>query len=361
MLMLPPTPQLPFSRPSYNRAHTDPFGLMGGACTPMGAATPSAHGFQTPRSAPFGDHTPRLPTFGGATPTAAFGAPPPQTPRAPTTPIRHLKRAATDFFDQAAGLRRAASRSASRVASRTRNATPRARAGSDWMGGGFNFADAVKGSGNKPQRILCYGDSLTAGFYNGGRCFEPYGQTLSQELGCIQGDACDVRVCGLSGKTAMELVHGLESPGMTDITGNVGKGLSRLLAEEGPYDLVIIMLGTNDLGQGHSPETILNSISQMHAACHRHGIPTVAMAPPTIDHGATRSGRNQLASLLAGWTKATQGVVAFVDCEEFCPRHDRALWEPDQLHLSPHGSQALGRRMARWVQKMSRQNALEFR
>jgi len=313
----------------------------------------------TPRSAPVGDRTPggapHVPTFGGATPTAAFGAPPP--PRTPKSPARHLKRAATDWFDNAAELRRAASRSASRAKSRTRNATPRARAGTDWA---FNFADAVAGAGGKPQRILCYGDSLTAGFYNGGTAFEPYGQTMSRELGGM-GEQCDVAVCGLSGKTAMELVQGLESPGMTDITGHVGKGLARILAEEGPFDLVIIMLGTNDLGQGHPPETILNSISQMHAACHRYNIPTVAMAPPTVDFGAPRASRQQLANLLAGWTNATKGVVAFVDCEEFCPRHQRMLWEPDQLHLSPSGSQALGRRMARWVSKMSKNHGLEFR
>ena len=32
------------------------------------------------------------------------------------------------------------------------------------------------------KRILCYGDSLTAGFWASGQKFEPYAKTLKKEL-----------------------------------------------------------------------------------------------------------------------------------------------------------------------------------
>jgi len=346
-------PQLPFLRPAYHRQQTEPWNL--GHCTPMGAYTPPA--YHTPAARFGGDSTP---TFAGQ-----------NAPRAPQTPVneastparRDLRRAKTWFENAASDMRRAASRSCSQKAVHSRVTTPsagqRVRAGTDWVAD--KFSDAVSGGGgDKPRRILCYGDSLTAGFYNGGTAFEPYGQTLSRELSAWGGQ-CDVAVCGLSGKTATECVQGMNAPWITDITGRGGKGIDRILTEEGPFDLVIIMLGTNDLGQGQSPDMILNSISKMHSACHRYNIPTIAVAPPTVDYGQTRAVRQQLAQVLATWTHATAGVVAFIDCEDLCPRHERRLWEPDQLHLSPAGSQALGRRMARWVEKMSRSNALQMR
>mmetsp|Transcript_45692 Transcript_45692/g.83684 ORF Transcript_45692/g.83684 Transcript_45692/m.83684 type:complete len:368 (+) Transcript_45692:71-1174(+) len=354
-------PTLPFLRPAFQRHQTEPFNL--GRHTPTARARFGADA--TPRTPTF------APTFGGAPAT------PPRTPVASPSPAaRELRRAATHVHQ------RAASRSTSRTPAHSRASTPapagysaavltpsarsrsitpprpRARADTEWAAGVCNMADVVAKAG-KAKRILCYGDSLTAGFYNGGSSFEPYGHTLSQELRSM-GDMCNVDVVGLSGKTASECVQGLNSPAITDCTGRAGKGLSRKLAEEGPFDLVIIMLGTNDLGQGQAPQTILKSVSQMHAACHRMNIPTLAVAPPTVDQGQPRAGRQQLAQLLASWAQATKGVAAYVDCEEFCPRHERQLWEPDQLHLSRVGSQAFGRRMARWLVKMARSNALKF-
>jgi len=322
----------------------------------MGGYTPA--GYHTP-AARFGGGGDSTPTFAGQ-----------HAPRTPKTPVndggtparRQLRRAQTWFENATSDMRRAASRSCSRKAVHSRATTPsagqRVRAGTDWVVDKLTSAED-SGAG-KPRRILCYGDSLTAGFHNGGTAFEPYGQTLSHELS-NWGGHCDVAVCGLSGKTAMECVQGMHAPWIPDITGRGGKGIDRILNEEGPFDLVIIMLGTNDLGQGQTPDMILNSISQMHSACHRYSIPTIAVAPPTVDYGHTRAHRQQLAQLLASWTHATPGVVAFIDCEDLCPRHERQLWEPDQLHLSRVGSQALGRRMARWVEKMSRSNSLQFR
>jgi hypothetical protein len=37
-----------------------------------------------------------------------------------------------------------------------------------------------------PFRILCFGDSLTAGYYQFGRKFSPYGDTLQAKLGFVQ-------------------------------------------------------------------------------------------------------------------------------------------------------------------------------
>merc|ERR1719327_192047 len=108
----------------------------------------------------------------------------------------------------------------------------------------FDLPMRKKRSG--PLRVLCYGDSLTAGFYAGGRKFSPYGAALEEAM-TAQGLDAEVQIMGLSGHQGSQMVAELEAPvTAADITGRRGKGLGHILDEEGPFDLVILMAGTND-------------------------------------------------------------------------------------------------------------------
>jgi len=139
-----------------------------------------------------------------------------------------------------------------------------------------------------------------------------------------------------------------------------------MLDEDGPVELVIIMSGTNDLGFGASCSTIMQHLSQLHAVCHQRGNQTVAMA--ATYSGATpqrRQQRQQLADAVAKWASATASVLDSVDVEELVVRPvgkngasnpgAQVHWETDDLHLSPAGSMALGRRLAShvssWLQR----------
>ena len=62
----------------------------------------------------------------------------------------------------------------------------------------------------------------------------------------------DIWVCGLSGLTAEELVDGMDDEDIRDSTGRIGRGLQLVLAERGPFDLVLLMAGTNDLPRRHA-------------------------------------------------------------------------------------------------------------
>lgn len=199
------------------------------------------------------------------------------------------------------------------------------------------------------QRVLCYGDSNTAGFCNGGQRFHPYKMALEQALR-QQGLPIEVAHCGLSGLTAEELMHKVTAKAIRDVCGKMGKGLERLLDEK-PTNLVVIMLGTNDIGAGTRPQQTLSYVSALHAACHERGIPTVALAPPTVLGGQPRNDRNRFAQMLSHYERATPDALMFADCEELVPRTP-ALWEPDQLHLSPAGSDQLGKKLAPMVAKI---------
>jgi lysophospholipase L1-like esterase len=203
-----------------------------------------------------------------------------------------------------------------------------------------------------PWKILCYGDSLTAGFYANGNRFAPYGRALSDTLGSF-GINCEVTFCGLSGLTGKEMVRNVnaDSGTMVDITFKTGRGLGKILDDDGA-DMVIIMVGTNDMS-GSTASEILASVKALHAVCHNQGIKTIAVAPPVPPHGERRK-RHELVGLMTVWAENEPSVAAFVDPEvELVPRTaDSRFYDSDILHFSPAGSTALGQGLAQYVRNL---------
>ncbi|CAE8718428.1 unnamed protein product [Polarella glacialis] len=193
-------------------------------------------------------------------------------------------------------------------------------------------------------RILCYGDSLTVGYCSNGQLFEPYGRAMSEALAAA-GFACEVSICGHSGKTTHEMVAALGGR-LVDIVGCQGQGLEQILAEQ-EYDLVIIMSGTNDMGMGASQDAILTDLSRLHSACHDRGVPTVALAPPPAPIGGPQRevARRCLADRIRALAASSPGMLACIDPADLVPM-GLAFWERDGLHFSPAGSCLLGERLA---------------
>ena len=105
----------------------------------------------------------------------------------------------------------------------------------------------------KSLRILCFGDSLTAGYTMYGYEYHPYADHLRAGLRyLLSTSAIDVEVAGLSGD---------------QVQGPMGQFLSRIkdkcpVDEQRQYDWIIIMGGTNDLGFGHDPDKIYEGLSK---------------------------------------------------------------------------------------------------
>lgn len=192
-------------------------------------------------------------------------------------------------------------------------------------------------------RIVCYGDSLTAGFCNRGRSFQPYGRTLSAILEKLALPS-SVSVCGLCGKTARQMVEGLRWQTLNDYLDNKGPGLERMLSDCRP-DLAIILAGTNDLLRGASPESVLSDVRKLHASCHAAGVPTIALIPPVKKLGSARTMQQRAASLLVEWSKTIPLVVATFDVEKLVPRKPAGLWDSDEVHMAASGQDALGERL----------------
>jgi len=176
------------------------------------------------------------------------------------------------------------------------------------------------------------------------------------------GVSAEVVGCGLCGLTAVDMARGLDSMQLQDVFGRVGPGLRRLMAEQGPFDLVVIMAGTNDVASPHlSAEEVLTSLKSLHEACWATGTPTVALSVPESSVTGTSQfpQANQkwhvINNAIAAWAKAEQGDRSlaspfFVNSARLVSfdqaARARGLWDPDNLHFTASGSREFGSKLA---------------
>lgn len=204
----------------------------------------------------------------------------------------------------------------------------------------------VCGAGAHACRILTFGDSLTAGFHSNALGFEPYGRNLAAGL-----PRAEVWSCGLSGFSTAQMVHGLGSSYLVDVAGRRGQGLSHILSRDPQFDLVLILTGTNDLGEPSSrPEDIFANIRALHASCFERGVKTVAMSVPPgrgVMSPSLIDKWLRLNTLIRCWACGNGSVdarrqpVLFVDTSLLVPQWSD-VWDRDGIHLSAHGSRRLG-------------------
>mmetsp|Transcript_89861 Transcript_89861/g.164847 ORF Transcript_89861/g.164847 Transcript_89861/m.164847 type:complete len:593 (-) Transcript_89861:84-1862(-) len=203
-------------------------------------------------------------------------------------------------------------------------------------------------------RVFCYGDSNTAGFCSGGKKFEPYSRSLRQAL-LSAGVAAEVSHVGLSGVTAAEMAEKIEHSSIRDACGFEHEGLRRLIRKHRP-DVVIIMVGTNDIARRAPPLQILQHTFHLHDTCHQDGIQTIALAPPSAVDGPGRHSRDHYSTMLKQYASINPNVATFRDAQELLPRGPLGYWEPDIIHLSPAGSWSLGQQLAPLVMQCTKKS-----
>jgi len=205
------------------------------------------------------------------------------------------------------------------------------------------------GKSRSRARVVAFGDSLTAGWYCKGSKFEPYAKALLKSL--PPEIAVDIFVCGLSGYTAGQMVDSMDKDNLRDHAGRTGKGLRRILREEGPVDLAIVMAGTNDCGTQAHPDDVVSAVKQLHVACHEAGTKTVMLTVPEsrqmCEIFTARDRREAVNSRLKKWAKRQPNVQAVVETGKLVPwSASSEHWENDGLHFSKLGSRHLGVQLA---------------
>lgn len=203
----------------------------------------------------------------------------------------------------------------------------------------------------KGPRVLCYGDSLTAGFLTHSPFtheYAPWAPVLADAIGV----PCDH--VGASGWTTAQMVANVADGG-NDACGLYRLGLRKALRAQ-CYSTVIIMAGTNDLGTAPA-EKITQNLLALHAECHAAGCTTIAITiPQGRQLGPWTAGtriafaderRRSVNAALADFARARQKKCLFIAMDEAVPwSSDSTDWEPDGLHMSASGYARFGQALA---------------
>ena len=197
------------------------------------------------------------------------------------------------------------------------------------------------------RSILCFGDSLTSGYYNHGHNFHPYSQRLNQLL-----NSGRIKYYVKTSGKVREMAHGSMARRLPEVLGNSSR-----------FDWVIILGGTNDVahvknfGDDDSfmnqlisiwKPRIVRDIEVLHEIAHRYGARTVLLTIPETAYEAWPNYktlwvmRNRLNDDLRDYARRSKGNVVLCDLANQLPRHSLSLqaqsilWN-DHLHLTPYG------------------------
>ena len=160
-------------------------------------------------------------------------------------------------------------------------------------------------------RILAFGDSLTEGWCDFGTKFHPYTRKLQALIPALS-KSVDVVNRGVSGET----------------TDQMSERLPLVLNKDGPFDLVIILGGTNDLGLSLNKdgEPLFRRLRSLHELALRHSPLSVAVTIPETGYEAMdrftalREKRWQVNALLKQYVQDCGSKIILSDLSTKLPR-----------------------------------------
>lgn len=210
------------------------------------------------------------------------------------------------------------------------------------------------------KTVLCYGDSLTWGFdaENLGR--HAYEDRWTSVLQKALGTDVNVIAEGLNGRTTAYDDH------LSDCDRNGARLLPTLLHSHGPLDLVVIMLGTNDLKRGIGSGSAVGALKGMEklvSLVRHHDWPLgdneqpeiLIVAPPQVCETANAV----YAALYAGAIEQSQMLASFygdladdLGCGFFDAASVSRTTSVGGVHLDAENTRALGRGLEPVVRMM---------
>ena len=217
---------------------------------------------------------------------------------------------------------------------------------------------SVKMTPLRTLRILCYGDSLTAGYSQSGFSFTPYSGFLTSKLLSekkAENVTLEADAFGFSGWTTTQMAQQAEKTGLQAMGAPPGgyPGLRRAL-EMKAYDLVIIMAGTNDLGHGTASKDILANLKFLHSMVVERSMSLLAVGIPesgfVVSNEDAARRRSEVNMALKGEMESLQNGT-YVDCPLKYSR-DSPHFDYDGLHFSEEGYKYLGQTLAAHVDEI---------
>lgn len=194
---------------------------------------------------------------------------------------------------------------------------------------------------SKSVRILCFGDSLTAGYSRFGTEHFPYNQFLQKTIeACLPEYKISTEADGESG----DRVRGgfffnrmkKQFPGPSSST---------------PYDWTIILGGTNDLGLGGHPDKIFGSLKELWKIPLSNGSRVLALTVPEVGAriGELDRKRNELNNLIKGHKEDGFHVYDLHSVVPYFSLSDaerKKYWD-DRVHFTRDGYALIGQNVGK--------------
>ncbi len=204
---------------------------------------------------------------------------------------------------------------------------------------------------NRSTLVMCFGDSLTAGFQSPTRdnptgAETPYGEFLQSYL----GDAAEVRTSGTCG----------------ELTGEMVMRFRRDVLDLEP-GYVPLLGGTNDLGWNASPSEVMRNLVKMYEQTLAMGSLPIPVTVPSIrveDGSGSGEGQEWIAGHLARRHELNQRIqdyadskgIGFVDLFTATVEPESgqlaAIYSNDGIHLTTAGYQLFANMVARILQPL---------
>ncbi|KAL2160944.1 hypothetical protein VTH06DRAFT_8656 [Thermothelomyces fergusii] len=198
-------------------------------------------------------------------------------------------------------------------------------------------------------RVLCFGDSLTAGYSHWGRVYHPYNGMLENMLSmAYPGLKITTVEDGLSGSTVKhEFLRRMNTQFAAPKTKT---------QDEEPggkrYDWAIVLGGTNDLAMGFPPEDIFEALKEVWDVPLSRQCKVLALTVPEAGlTGEFRerldARRDELNDLIRGYKRENFHVF---DLHKAVPywgmsEPDRRRYWDDQVHFTPAGYDLIGNKV----------------
>lgn len=209
--------------------------------------------------------------------------------------------------------------------------------------------DRVVGDMDRSTLVICFGDSLTAGFQSPTRdnptgADTPYGKFLQSALGAL----AEVQTSGICG----------------ELTGEMVMRFRRDVLNHGPA-YVPILGGTNDLGWNRSPSDIMRNLVAMYEQTLAMGSLPIPVTIPSIrveDGSESAEGGEWIAGHLARRHELNQLIQDYADAKSIGyvdlftataePESGQlaAIYSNDGIHLTTAGYQLFAHMVARVLQ-----------
>ncbi|KAI4224419.1 MAG: hypothetical protein L6R36_004682 [Xanthoria steineri] len=188
-------------------------------------------------------------------------------------------------------------------------------------------------------RILCFGDSLTAGYSSYGYSHYPYAAQIRQELKkAFPAAEAQVVVSGLSGDRVVE--------------GQFLQRMKGMCATDDypPYDWIIVLGGTNDLGWSEPPHKVFQGLKDVWSVALETGANVMALSVLEAEHtgGDLIQRRNALNEMIAQHSQHRwhyMDLCAAVPYFNMSDAQKPRIWD-DGLHLTMAGYEMMGEAIA---------------